>query len=47
MGKIIKLIITIIIARSINGLDNAFKNELPVFEETSISDTLIENVQED
>lgn len=46
MGKIIKLIITIIIACSINGLDNAFKNELPFFEEDSVSNTLIENVQE-
>ena len=47
MRKIISLFITIIIACSINGLDNAFKSEQPTFEETTIEDSIIENVQEE
>ena len=47
MRKIISLFISIIIACSINGLDNAFKSELPIVEETIKENNIIDNVQDD
>lgn len=47
MRKIINLFISIIIACSINGLDNAFKSELPIVEETINNDNIVDNVQDD
>lgn len=47
MRKIISLFISIIIAFSINGLDNAFKSELPIVEEKIKVDNIIDSIQDD